>query len=243
MPRRFYTLDVFTRDRCAGNPLAVITEAQELDDTRMQAIAAEFNLPETVFVLPPEQPGHRAALRIFTPRRELPFAGHPTVGTAVLLALLDRGSPGQAAFTLEEKEGPVPCTIAITGPDHGRARFTLPTLPRRFGALCDRATLARGLDVEPEEIGFGAHQPGIYSAGVPFAFVPLRSRDAVTRARPNGEAFTRAFDTVAQGFPNAYVYCANPIEPCTLIMRGCSPRAWESPKIPPPAVPLPPSPP
>src|SRR2546430_16875642 len=94
MRRRFATLDVFTDRRFAGNPLAVVQEAQELETDAMQAIAREFNHPETVFVFAPADPGHRARLRIFTPARELPFAGHPTVGTAVLLALSDLATVG-----------------------------------------------------------------------------------------------------------------------------------------------------
>ena len=92
MKRRFVTLDVFTNRRFAGNPLAVVLQAEGLGDDAMQTIAGEFNLSETVFVLPPADAAHRARVRIFTPKRELPFAGHPTVGTAVLLACLDGGS-------------------------------------------------------------------------------------------------------------------------------------------------------
>jgi trans-2,3-dihydro-3-hydroxyanthranilate isomerase len=91
MRRRFVTLDVFTDRRFAGNPLAVVLDAEHLDTADMQAIAQEFNHPETVFVSAASDPAHRARIRIFTPRRELPFAGHPTVGTAVLLGLRDGG--------------------------------------------------------------------------------------------------------------------------------------------------------
>ncbi|HEY1886747.1 MAG TPA: PhzF family phenazine biosynthesis isomerase [Roseiarcus sp.] len=91
MRRRFATLDVFTDRRFAGNPLAVVLDAEALDATAMQAIAREFNHPETVFVFAPADPAHRARVRIFTPARELPFAGHPTVGTAVLLGSRDGG--------------------------------------------------------------------------------------------------------------------------------------------------------
>ena len=214
MPRRFYTLDVFTGEALTGNPLAVVLDAQDLDDQRMQAIAREFNLSETVFVTSPEQDGHRASLRIFTPGRELPFAGHPTVGTAMLLGLLDRdGKPGKLDFVLQEKVGPVPCTVNVLGASGGRVTFTLPRLPQRIGALRDKAALARGLGLEEDDIGFDTHEPGIYSAGVPFGFVPLRTRNAVTLARPHGDAFAQAFDTVAHGFPNAFVYCAQPLDP------------------------------
>src|SRR5215510_11546046 len=112
MPRRFFTLDVFTNLPLGGNPLAVVLDGQGLGDAGKQAIAREFNLSETVFVLPPDDPHHRAKLRIFTPARELPFAGHPTVGTAVALGLVDHGARhGTLAFSLEEGVGVVPCAV------------------------------------------------------------------------------------------------------------------------------------
>jgi trans-2,3-dihydro-3-hydroxyanthranilate isomerase len=211
MMRRFYTLDVFTGEALAGNPLAVVLDAEGLDDQRMQAIAREFNLSETVFVGAPVDPKHRASIRIFTPGREVPFAGHPTVGTAVLLGLLDAAGSGE--FTLEEQIGLVPCRVEMLGPERGHATFTVPRLPERIGSLPDKATLARGLGLAEADIGFGAHQPAIYSAGNPFRFVPLRSRDSVSRARPEGEAFAEAFDADSDGFTNAFVYCAEPIDP------------------------------
>jgi trans-2,3-dihydro-3-hydroxyanthranilate isomerase len=211
MTRRFHTLDVFTGQALTGNPLAVVLDAEGLDDQRMQAIAREFNLSETVFVAAPADPGNRASLRIFTPGREVPFAGHPTVGTAVLLALLD--PKGAGAFVLEEKIGLVPCDFEVLAADHGHATFTLPRLPERIGPLPDNATLAAGLGLQQADIGFGAHEPGLYSAGNPFRCVPLRSRDAVSRARPQGEAFARAFDVGSDGFTNAFVYCAEPLDP------------------------------
>ncbi len=114
MPRRFVTLDVFTSEPFTGNPLAVVLDSEGLDADGMQALAKEFNLSETVFVSPPSDPHQRADIRIFTPRRELPFAGHPTVGTAVLLALLDReGEPGAVAFGLREQVGVVPCAVEV----------------------------------------------------------------------------------------------------------------------------------
>jgi trans-2,3-dihydro-3-hydroxyanthranilate isomerase len=211
MTRRFYTLDVFTGQVLTGNPLAVVLDAQGLDDQRMQAIAREFNLSETVFVAAPAHRGNRASLRIFTPGREVPFAGHPTVGTAVLLGLLD--PDGAREFTLEETIGLVPCSVEILGADRGHATFTLPRLPQRIGPLPDKATLALGLGLREADIGFGTHEPALYSAGNPFRFVPLRSRDAVARARPQGEAFARAFDVGTDGFTNAFVYCAEPLDP------------------------------
>src|SRR5260370_8431730 len=115
MRRRFATLDVFTDRRFAGNPLAVVREAEGLSADAMQAIAREFNHPETVFVFAPADSQHRARLRIFTPARELPFAGHPTVGTAVLLALSD-GAPPRGEPRFEERTAPPPRPPALANP-------------------------------------------------------------------------------------------------------------------------------
>ena len=185
MPRRFYTLDVFTDRALAGNPLAVVLDSQGLTDVAMQAIAREFNLSETVFVLPPKDPHQRASLRIFTPGRELPFAGHPTVGTAVLLGGLDHGpSHGTLAFGLEEKVGLVACAVEVKGDGRGSATFTLPRLPESLGPAGDREALAAALGLKPAEIGFPGHQPSVMSAGVGFTFVPVNGADALARARP-----------------------------------------------------------
>jgi trans-2,3-dihydro-3-hydroxyanthranilate isomerase len=194
MPRRFFTLDVFTRRALAGNPLAVVLDAEGLDDQRMQAIAREFNLSETVFVLQPQSDRHRAALRIFTPGRELPFAGHPTVGTAVLLALENGGGgTGSMAFGLEEKVGVVPCVVEVEGEGRGDARFRVPVLPEIWGEGREPAEVAWALGLDPSEIGFGRHGPSRHSAGVPFDFVPAASLAAVERARPNADAFKTVF--------------------------------------------------
>jgi trans-2,3-dihydro-3-hydroxyanthranilate isomerase len=177
--RRFVTLDVFTGKRFAGNPLAVVLDAEGLDTQAMQAIAREFNLSETVFVRPPADPAHRAALRIFTPARELPFAGHPTVGTAVLLASLDKRS---GAFVLEEGVGPVPCRVTLAG-QGGAASFALPRLPEQAGAPPATEALAAALSLAPADIGFGGYRPSCWSAGNPFTFVPVKNRDVLARAR------------------------------------------------------------
>lgn len=214
MTRRFYTLDVFTDQALGGNPLAVVLDSLRLDDQRMQAIAREFNLSETVFVAAPKDSSHRASIRIFTPGQEVPFAGHPTVGTAVLLGLLDQdGSPGPLGIVLEEQIGPVPCAVNVQGPGRGQATFILPHLPKYVGKLPTPAMLASALGLQEADIGFAGYEPAIYSAGNPFCCVPLCSRDAAIRARPQGEAFARAFDLRPNGFTNAFIYCAEPIEP------------------------------
>ena len=213
--RRFATLDVFTDTPLAGNPLAVVLDSEGLDGAAMQAIAREFNLSETVFVLPPEEARHRARLRIFTPARELPFAGHPTVGTAVLLALRDRAErqaaalADAAAFGLEEEIGIVSCAVegAADGTS-GRARFKLPVLPRYLGEAAARDAIAEALGLRSSEIGFNRHLPSRHGAGPAFTFVPLASHDALDRARLDSGRFERLFP---DGSTDAlYLYALDP---------------------------------
>ncbi len=209
MSRRFVTLDVFTGERFAGNPLAVVLDAEGLDTAAMQQIAKEFNLSETVFVLPPSEPRQRADIRIFTPARELPFAGHPTVGTAVLLALLDRkGEPGAAAFGLKEQVGIVPCAVEVKGATSGTARFRLPRLPFVWGEGKESKDSAWSLGLDPTEIGFDQHIPSRHSAGVAYDLVPVSSLEALARSKPQGEAFDKVFGD--SDHPSAYVYARVP---------------------------------
>jgi trans-2,3-dihydro-3-hydroxyanthranilate isomerase len=213
MPRRFATLDVFTRRPLAGNPLAVVLDAEGLDDAAMQAIAREFNLSETVFVFAPKDAHHRASLRIFTPGRELPFAGHPTVGTAVLLGLKDTARPADAvAFGLEERIGTVACAVEIEGERAGHARFRVPRLPAIWGEGRDPAQAAWALGLDPHEIGFGRHVPSRHTAGVNFDFVPVATLDAIGRASPAGEGFAKVFGE-ASDRPAAYVYTQQTTHP------------------------------
>lgn len=185
MPRRFVTLDVFTTRPFGGNPLAVVLDATGLDDAAMQQIAREFNLSETVFVLPPKDKTHRARIRIFTVAHEMPFAGHPTVGAAVLLALEDKIDTG--AMQIEELIGAVSCTVTTQGPGSrkGAAVFTVPRRATLERVEISREACAQALNLDPDDIGFDAHQPVVASAGVPFLFVPLASLTALARARPD----------------------------------------------------------
>lgn len=170
MKLTYYILDVFTRDRLAGNPLAVVLKADELSDARMQAIAGEFNLSETVFVRTPKSERHTASLRIFTPRRELPFAGHPTVGASVLLGLENRLS----AIRLELGIGLVTSVMERENKRTGYARFSLPQLPQRIDEAPDLDAVARTLGLTESDIGCGDLKPGRYSAGLPFYLIPVR---------------------------------------------------------------------
>jgi trans-2,3-dihydro-3-hydroxyanthranilate isomerase len=205
MARRFFTLDVFTGKALAGNPLAVVLDSEALDLARMQAIAKEFNLSETVFVQAAADPRQRADIRIFTPGRELPFAGHPTVGTAVLLAVLDRrGEPGAVAFGLKEQVGIVSCVAEVEGERRGHARFRLPRSPEAWGQGIDELAAAAALGLDPSEIGFGRHRPSRHTAGVAYDLLPVVSLDALARAKPQGQAFEAAFG--GSTHPAAYVY-------------------------------------
>lgn len=210
MRRRFVTLDVFTERRFTGNSLAVVLDADALETGDMRSVAREFNHPETVFVLPPADPAHRARLRIFTPAAELPFAGHPTVGTAVLLARLDGGS-GPREIVMEEGIGAVHCRAAMIDHDLGRASFRLPRLPVEAGAGPDPAAAAAALSLAPDEIGFDGFRPARWSAGLVQTFVPVRSLAAIARARADPARFEQTF--AVSGPAVAYLYCGAVAEP------------------------------
>ncbi len=207
MRRQFATLDVFTERRFAGNPLAVVLEAEGLDPAAMQAIAREFGHPETVFVLAPIDRHHRARIRIFTPMREMPFAGHPTVGTAVLLGLR-AGHAAGSDFVLEESIGPVRCTFESGAGGAGSARFVIPQLPTPVGAAADDATIAAALQLEPADIGCGLLRPSRWSAGIACTLVPAAGLITVARCRPDLARFEAAF-----GDGPAYVFCGESVDP------------------------------
>jgi trans-2,3-dihydro-3-hydroxyanthranilate isomerase len=207
MKLSFATLDVFTDRRFAGNPLAVVLDADGLDDARMQAIAREFGHPETVFVLRPEA-GGTARVRIFTPSVELPFAGHPTVGTALILALKGHGDAGK--IVLEERIGLVHCTVAPAGADGGHARFLLPELPKPAGTAAPSAAIAAAIGLGAEDIGFETLSPMRWSAGNTFTFVPVRGLDAIRRCKPVESRWDEAFD--GGGRSQAYVFCRETVE-------------------------------
>lgn len=193
MPRRYVTLDVFTSRPFGGNPLAVVLDAQGLDDAAMQQITREFNVSETVFVLPPKNPANRARIRIFTVAHEMPFAGHPTVGTAVLLALEDKLAKG--TLRIEEPIGTITCEVATQAVDKGAtarkgaAVFTAPRKGELETVDISRAACAEALSLDESDIGFDAHRPVVANAGVPFLFVPLANLTALARARPDEVAF------------------------------------------------------
>ncbi len=181
----YLTADVFTARRFGGNPLAVLTDARGLTDAQMLAITREFNYSETVFVLPPDDARHERRLRIFTPGGEVPFAGHPTVGTAYLLAATGaislRGE--ETTIVFEEGVGPVSVMIRV---EHGTpvfAQLSVAQLPAVVMSDLDQAALAAMLGLAPEDLLDDPYRPEAVSCGLPFLLVPVRDRGAVARAR------------------------------------------------------------
>jgi trans-2,3-dihydro-3-hydroxyanthranilate isomerase len=191
MRYRYFTCDVFTDTRFGGNQLAVLPEAEGLSAVQMQQIAREFNFSETTFVLPPEA-GHDRRVRIFTPPREVPFAGHPNIGTAFVLASMGAfGSLDEPrTVTFEEEAGLVPVAI-LRGVD-GRIRCEL-TAPQRLtlGKTVPVEAVAAAVSLAPDDILTAAHAPLVASVGLPFVVAELRDRDALERARPDTPGFER----------------------------------------------------
>jgi trans-2,3-dihydro-3-hydroxyanthranilate isomerase len=189
----YYTTDVFTDHIFGGNQLAVLPDSRGLDDEQMQQVAREFNYSETVFVFPPNDPANTRRVRIFTPGGELPFAGHPTIGTAFVLALIGE-VPLDGDLThivLEEGVGPVPVTIRA---ENGRPTFCQLTaaVPPSFGPPAPPADdLAAMLSLDPADLLGAPYEPQAASAGTPFMFIPLRSLDALGRARLNIERWEK----------------------------------------------------
>lgn len=212
MRRRYFILDVFTRNPLSGNPLAVVSDCDGLDAARMQKIAAEFNLSETVFVLAPRDRTGTARLRIFTPKAEVPFAGHPTIGAAVLLAMLEAPRAVQTravTIILEEDAGTLICTVDRHG-EAIRASFDLPRLPVETGLAPEDERIAAALGLDVEDVGFAAHRPSIYSAGLPFAFVPVAGLATIARAQPDLAVFDKVFNGLEA--VAAYLYTSDTIE-------------------------------
>lgn len=181
----FCTVDVFTENRFGGNQLAVFVDAPELSDELMQTIAREFNLSETVFIVKPRDPRAKRRLRIFTIARELPFAGHPTIGAAQVL--VEAGLAGVTgdlgSFLLEEQIGLVPISVNRQPNGAWFVQLTTPTLPQEGAPAPAVAELARLLTIEESDILQGADFPQFYSCGVPFLFVPLCDRGVLGRIR------------------------------------------------------------
>lgn len=179
---RFVTLDVFTDRPFGGNQLAVFPDATGIPESALQNIAREFNYSETTFCYPPADASHAARVRIFTPGNELPFAGHPTVGTAIALHALSAQPEAEARLVLEEGVGPVP--VVVSG---GRAapfaKFSVAKLPEVGSLVPTRNTLAEILSLSTDDIVGGTSSPQAVSCGVPFIIVGVKSLKALGAVR------------------------------------------------------------
>jgi trans-2,3-dihydro-3-hydroxyanthranilate isomerase len=193
MRLNFVTVDVFTATQFAGNPLGVVLNAEGLSSEQMQTIAAEFKLAETTFVLPPKNPAHTAEVRIFTPRHEMPFAGHPNVGTAFALAREGKsyGRPvGGDSVIFEEKAGLVPISLLKDGGTISGARLASPQLLTVTDEV-PADLVARACSLSAEDILTTNHRPCIASCGAPFILAELKSRDALAHAGGRAEIFAQ----------------------------------------------------
>lgn len=189
---RYLVVDVFTEVPFEGNPLAVFPDADGLADDEMQMLARELNLSESSFVFPAIDAKNTAKVRIFTPQTEMPFAGHPTIGTAFVLTALGRIPGGATEFGLEENVGPIPIRLERRDPFLAWLR----TPPIRFETTYDAAGCAKSLGLGAGDLLGDDYPAQVLSAGNPFLFVALRDTAAVDRA----DLDTRALEAVAPGF-------------------------------------------
>lgn len=200
----FHVIDVFTKAPFSGNPLSVVLGADGLSDTQMQTITREFNLSETIFVQTPDDPSHTAKVRIFCPACELPFAGHPTVGCAILLAEIAHQGDFECEITLEEVAGLVPVKVVRKGRGIS-AEFVAPVLPvAASGTPPSTMEAAVALNLKPEDIGFGQHKPMHWQGGPDFLYIPIASREALGKAR-TGASFLQM--TAKANTQSVYLYC------------------------------------
>jgi trans-2,3-dihydro-3-hydroxyanthranilate isomerase len=217
MQRRYITVDVFTDRAFGGNPLAVVLDAGRLSTAQMQAIACEFNYSETTFVLPPRDSANDARVRIFTVTAEIPFAGHPNVGTAFVLATQAAVAP--ARFSFEEGAGLVPVEILMRDGRVVGAELTAPQPLRKLTSFSAEQAAACG-SLSPADVRTDRHPPLIVSVGLPFLVVELNSREALRRATPDPTAFARTLP--CDGARSVYFYTCEvpPSEmPCDLQAR------------------------
>ena len=194
MRHRFLTVDVFTTQRFGGNQLAVFPDARAIPEQSLLPITREFNFSETTFVYPAADAAHTRRVRIFTPGGEIPFAGHPTVGTAHVLAAIGeiRLAGAETRIVLEEGVGPVPVTIR--GDADGRptfAQLSVAKLPEFFDRPPSLDAVAEVLSLDPADFLGGEYAPQPVSCGLPFFIVPLKTREAVARARVRMEPWER----------------------------------------------------
>jgi trans-2,3-dihydro-3-hydroxyanthranilate isomerase len=184
---KFYTCDVFTRSPFGGNQLAVFPDASSIPEAQLQSIAKEFNFSETTFVYPPKNPAHTRQVRIFTPGGELPFAGHPTVGTAITLCIIGdvNVTENETKIILEEGVGPVPVTVRSENGIPAFAQLTAAQLPTITETVPDVETVAAMLTLSGEELAVSKYPLQFVSVGFPFLFVAVKDRASIACIRVN----------------------------------------------------------
>jgi trans-2,3-dihydro-3-hydroxyanthranilate isomerase len=197
--------DVFTEKALTGNQLGVILDASGLSGVQMQAIAREFNIAETIFFLPPENPEHAAKVRIFMPLGELPFAGHPTIGGAIAFAGKNRLAMG-AKIVLEEEVGPIACVVSADE-FGGKSSFIAVRLPEELPFNFNVIEVCKALNLDPKSVGFDDHQITLTSGGVPYVTVPVKTLDDLANAKVDADKWL-TLDVHKQGkFAAPYLYC------------------------------------
>lgn len=207
MQRRFVTVDVFTDRRFGGNPLAVVLDAQGLSQAQMQRIAREFNYAETTFVLPPADPAHTAQVRIFTPMSEIPFAGHPNIGTAFVLAR--EGFADGDTLVFEEVAGLVPLRLLRDDGAVSGAELTAPQ-PLQVGRDVAPRDVAACVGLTEADVRTALHAPVVASVGLAFVFAELHGIEALNRAAPDVGTFRRCMPLdAAEGL---FLYTADPAD-------------------------------
>ena len=207
MGLNYYILDVFTERAFGGNPLAVVAEADRLTAAEMQAIAREFNLSETAFVMKPTAPGHTAKVRIFTPTREIAFAGHPTLGAAALLSELRMpvvNGERDAIIALEEEIGSVRVGVRLRAGAAAFAEFDAPKVPPKAEPLNELDETAAAIGLISSELGFENHRPTLVRDTDVFAYIPVSNLDAISKVRAAPAHWARAFSD--RGIVGVYIY-------------------------------------
>ena len=206
----FEVFDVFTNTQFEGNPLAIVHDADDLTVADMQRIAGEFNLAETIFVRSPEAEGHAARVRIFTPKNELDFAGHPTVGCAIALTQKHYGQVEKAtgaSLILGENLGPVPCHVTIS-PDYSYAEFVMPVLPVEQPLKITPEDAAGLVNLAYHQVGFENHDISAYTVGPRFIMIPVFGLEGCSRAKAQAE-----LSYPDAPYQSAYVYTRETVHP------------------------------
>ncbi len=208
MGRKFHILDVFTDQAYEGNQLAIVEDADGLTSEQMLAITKEFGFSETVFLQSSENPTAAAKVRIFTPSSEIPFAGHPTIGTAFLLGSFkaqEQNSGSDILLVLDEEIGPVRCAVSVSSGKACYAEFDVPALPKLISSVPEVDLVADALGVDIQDVGFENHKVMSAKIGIRFVYVPLKNLSLVRKVSPDFAYWKNAF---SKSDPvGVYVYC------------------------------------